>query len=297
MLYIIIKIILFQALLIHSMPKAVTANGVLIHSMQNAVTANGNVDGDVDTSMPNPNEVPANGVNDIDSPYKGKSLFTDSGSEIEIAIETNTCPEDEMADRKSPPELMAQSDRKLTPKLMAQSNTPAKQPHTTNSVPPAMVVITTNPPISSVSKKVVPKKTRARLAMIKQGNSAGSNLFIRPSSIIENKNLFTNIILDGRISAIPRKDQTDFIVQWAHLNKLPVGFNFANLRTHISKFDLAAVILLKTARRLHDDTHPTEQPKKTPRTAKKRRERNSTHLSLIPVRLQGKAWQQLERHL
>ena len=147
MLHIIIKIILFQALLINSMPKAVTANG------------------NVDTSMPNPNEVPANGVNDIDSPYKGKSLFTDSGSEIEIAIKTNTCPEDEMADRKSPPELMAQSDRKSTPKLMAQSNTPAKQPHTTNSVPPATVVITTNPPISSVSEKVVPKKARARLSI------------------------------------------------------------------------------------------------------------------------------------
>ena len=246
MLHIIIKIILFQALLINSMPKAVTANG------------------DVDTSTPNPNEVPANGVNDIDSPYVGKSLFTDSGSEFEIAVETNTHPTDEMADRKSPPELMAQSDRKSTPKLMAQSNTPAKQPHTTNSVP-------SNPPTSGVSEKLVPKKARARLAMIKQGISAGSNLFIRPGCIIENKNLFTNIILDGRISAIPRKDQTDFIVQWAHMNKLPLGFNFANLRTHISKFDLAAVILLKSARRLHDDTHTTVQPKKTPRMAKKKK--------------------------
>jgi len=230
MLDIIIKIILFQALIINSMPKAVTANG------------------DVDTSMPNPNEVPSNGVNDVDSPYKGESLFTDSGSEFEIAIKTNTCTKDEMSDRKSPPELTAQSDRRSQSKLMAQSNTPAKQPQTTNYVPPATVVTTTNPYISSVRKKVAPKKTRARLAMIKQGISTGSNLFIRPDSIIENKNLFTNIILDGRISAIPRKDQTDFIVQWAHMNKLPVGFNFANLRTHISKFDLAAVILLKTAR-------------------------------------------------
>jgi len=273
MLHIIIKILFFQALLINSMPKAVTANG------------------NVDTSTPNPNEVPANGVNDIDSPYVGKSLFTDSGSEFEIAVETNTHPTDEMADRKSPPEmadrksppeLTAQSERKSTTNLTAQSTTPAKQLLTTNSVP-------SNPPTSGVSEKLVPKKSRARLAMIKQGISAGFNLFIRPGCIIENKNLFTNIILDGKISAIPRKEQTDFIVQWAHMNKLPVGFNFANLRTHISKFDLAAVILLKTARRLHDDTHTTEPPKKTPRTAKKRRERNSTRLSLIPLRLQGKA--------
>ena len=78
MLHIIIKIILFQAVIFTSMPKVFTVNG------------------DVDTSLLNPNEVPADGVNDIESLYKGKSLFADSGSEFDIGTETNTCPKYEM---------------------------------------------------------------------------------------------------------------------------------------------------------------------------------------------------------
>ena len=220
--------------------------------MPNVVTINDAVD----TPMRNPNEAPANGVNDIESPYEGKSLFADSGSESKICTTNNRCPKYEMLEMKSPPELMA------------QSKMPTKLPQTTNSVPSGTAITTTNHPISGVNKKLVPKKTRACLAMINQSISADSNLFIQPGRIHKNKNLPTIIILVGRILAIPRKDQTDFIVQWAHMNKIPVGLNFGNLCTHISKFDLAAVALLQTAQRLHDDAH-TEPPKNNTNRAKK----------------------------
>ena len=64
--------------------------------MPNAVTVNN----DVDTSMLNPNKVPANGVNDIEPPYKGKSLFADSGSKFKIGTKTNTCPKYEMSENR-----------------------------------------------------------------------------------------------------------------------------------------------------------------------------------------------------
>ena len=90
---------------------------------------------------------------------------------------------------------------------MTQSKMPAKQPQTTTvdktiglqsisvntasyhaCVPPTDVpsgtsVTPTNHPLSGVSEKVVPKKTRACLAMINQGVSVDFNLFIQPGRI------------------------------------------------------------------------------------------------------------------
>ena len=104
----------------------------------------------------------------------------------------------------------------------------------------------------------VPQR-RQRMAYKDRGIRAAKDFFLRPEKIGVYENIPDTTYLEGKITAVPRRTQVDYVLCWTDVSPLPAGFNSEDLRMTVFKGDAKHKTLLEEARRAYDAAHPNQQ--------------------------------------
>ena len=70
------------------------------------------------------------------------------------------------------------------------------------------------------------KKPPARMAVVNQGTRVEANLFIQAKKLKGAQRSTAKLFLNGRIAAIPRKEKTDYFIQWMHKTRCLLDFDW-----------------------------------------------------------------------
>jgi hypothetical protein len=101
---------------------------------------------------------------------------------------------------------------------------------------------------AAAASRPVPQR-RQRMAYKDRGIRAAKDFFLRPEKIGVYENIPDTTYLEGKITAVPRRTQVDYVLCWTDVSPLPAGFNSEDLRMTVFKGDAKYKTLLEEARR------------------------------------------------